>query len=152
MFLENDDEIFVKIAFDKSKDFIARQPIKMYVNSAGYDLFADESVTILKWSRAFVNTGIRFSIPKGYFGEIKPRSGLAIKNGITAFNGTIDSGYLGFVYIIVFNLSDNDYNVKKGDRIAQIIFKKCQSVSFMVSDELNFNTDRGVKGFGSSGV
>ena len=83
-------------------------PICLYSNSAGYDLFAAESVTVLKWSRVF-------------YGEIKPRSGLALRNGIVAFNGTVDSGYAGFVYVIVFNNSDFDFNIEKGNRIAQII-------------------------------
>ena len=153
LFLGNDnEEIVVNISFDKSKDFNSKIPIKIYVNSAGYDLFADESITILKWSRSSVNTNIRFDIPKGFYGEIKPRSGLAIRNGLLAFNGTIDSGYLGYVYVILFNCSDFDYNVKKGDRIAQIIFRKCHSVSFNFCGKVSFDTDRGVKGFGSSGV
>ena len=152
LFLGNDDEIVVNISFDKTEDFKSKIPIKMYSNSADYDLFAGESVTVLKWSRASVNTNIRFDIPKGFYGEIKPRSGLAIRNGLLAFNGTVDAGYLGFVYIIIFNSSDFDFNIKKGDRIAQIIFRKCHSVSFNYCEEVSFDTDRGVKGFGSSGV
>ena len=90
-------------------------------------------------------------IPNGYYGEICPRSGLAVRNSILAFNGTIDSGYLGIIYVLLFNLSDKEYFIKKGDRIAQIIFKKFENVSFSFC-ELTFDTDRGVKGFGSSGV
>ena len=150
LFLGNEnEEIAVNISFDKSKTTI---PMEMYLDSAGYDLFADESITILKWSRASICTSIRFQIPKDFYGEIKSRSGLAIKNGLLAFNGTVDAGYVGFVYVILFNNSDFDYNVKKGDRIAQIIFRKCHSVSFVVCDEVSIDTDRGVKGFGSSGV
>ena len=150
LFLGNEnEEIVVNISFDKSKTTI---PMKMYLDSAGYDLFADESITILKWCRASICTSIRFQIPKGFYGEIKSRSGLAIKNGLLAFNGTVDAGYVGFVYVILFNNSDFDYNVKKGDRIAQIIFRKCHSVSFVICDEVSIDTDRGVKGFGSSGV
>ena len=150
LFLGNEnEEIVVNISFDKSKTTI---PMKMYLDSAGYDLFADESITILKWSRASICTSILFQIPKGFYGEIKSRSGLAIKNGLLAFNGTADAGYVGFVYVILFNNSDFDYNVKKGDRIAQIIFRKCHSVSFVVCDEVSIDTDRSVKGFGSSGV
>ena len=152
LFLGNDDEIIINISFDKSEDFKSKIPIKMYANSAGYDLISDESVTILKWSRALVNTNIRFDIPKGFYGEIKPRSGLALRNGLVAFNGTVDSGYLGFVYVLVFNNSDFDFDIKKGDRIAQIIFRKCHSVTFNYSERVSFDTDRGVKGFGSSGV
>ena len=152
LFLGNDDEIVVNISFDKTEDFKSKIPIKMYANSAGYDLFAGESASISKWSRASINTNIRFDIPKGFYGEIKPRSGLALRNGLLAFNGTVDAGYLGFVYIIMFNSSDFDFNIKKGDRIAQIIFRKCHSVSFKYSEEVSFDTDRGVKGFGSSGI
>ena len=153
LFLENEnEEIVVNISFDNSKDFESKIPLKMYVDSAGYDLFANESFRILKWSRAAINTGIRFQIPKGFYGEIKSRSGLAFKNGLFAFNGTIDAGYVGFVYVLLFNNSDYDYNVKEGDRIAQIIFRKCHSVTFVVCDKVSFDTDRGVKGFGSSGV
>ena len=124
----------------------------MYSNSAGYDLSAGESAIIPKWSRVSVNTKIRFDIPKGFYGEIKLRSGLAIRNGIIAFNGTVDSGYSGFVYVIVFNNSDVDFNIEKGNRIAQIIFKKCHSVSFNYCEQVSVDTDRGVNGFGSSGV
>ena len=152
LFLQNDnEEIDVSISFEKSKDFKSI-PMKMYLDSAGYDLFADESITILIWSRASVSSNIRFKILKGFYGEIKSRSGLALKNGLFAFNGTVDAGYAGFVYVILFNNSDFDYHVKKDDRIAQIIFRKCHSVSFVVCDEVSIDTDRGVKGFGSSRV
>ena len=124
----------------------------MYSNSAGYDLSAGESAIIPKWSRVSVNIKIRFDIPKGFYGEIKPRSGLAIRNGIIAFNGTVDYGDYGFVYVIVFNNSDVDFNIEKGNRIAQIIFKKCHSVSFNYCEQVSVDTDRGVNGFGSSGV
>ena len=153
LFLGKENEtVVVNVSFDKSNDSEGKIPIKMYLDSAGYDLSAGESFCILKWSRASINTNIRFQIPKGFYGEIKPRSGLAIRNGIVAFNGTVDSGYVGFVYVILFNNSDYDFDVKKGDRIAQIIFRKCHSVSFVFSEYLNCDTDRGVKGFGSSGV
>ena len=148
MFLGN--EILIKIG-NSSDSLNVNKPIKAYVNSAGYDLYSDESFNILPWSRAAISTGTRMFIPNGYYGEICPRSGLAVRNGILAFNGTIDSGYLGIVYVLLFNLSDKEYFIKKGDRIAQIIFKKFENVSFSF-DELTFNTDRGVKGLGSSGV
>ena len=149
---KEDENVLVNISFDKTEDFKSKIPIKMYANSAGYDLFAGESVSISKWSRSSVNTNIRFEIPKGFYGEIKPRSGLAIRKGMVAFNGTVDSDYVGFVYVIMFNFSDFDFDIKKGDRIAQIIFRKCHSVSFKYCDEVSFDTDRGVKGFGSSGI
>ena len=143
------DEIVVKVSFDKNDSFI---PVQMYSDSAGYDLYSGESVLIPKWSRLAINTNIRFDIPKGFYGEIKSRSGLALKNGVIAFNGTVDSGYLGFVFVIIFNNSDVDFNINKGNRIAQIIFKKCHSVSFKYWEQVSVISDRGVKGFGSSGV
>ena len=152
LFLGKDEEIVVNISFDKSEDFKSKIPVKMYPNSAGYDLFAGESITISKWSRAIVNTNIRLDIPKGFYGEVKPRSGLALRHGVTAFNGTIDSGYLGFVYMLIFNNSDFDFTIEKGNRIAQIIFKKCHSVSFKYCEQVSFDTERGVSAFGSSGV
>ena len=113
----------IKIKYFEESIF-AKEPVKATEESAGYDLFSDESPPILPWSRALVNSGIRLSIPKGYYGEICPRSGLAVKNGILAFNGTVDSGYSGIVFVLLFILSDKTYIVSKGDRISQIIFKK----------------------------
>ena len=127
MFLGN--EILIKIG-NSSDSLNVNKPIKAYVNSAGYDLYSDESFNILPWSRGAISTGIRMFIPNGYYGEICPRSGLAVRNSILAFNGTIDSGYLGIIYVLLFNLSDKEYSIKKGDRIAQIIFKKFENVSF----------------------
>ena len=149
MFLGN-EKIVINVTFDKNETSI---PILWYNDSAGYDLPSAETITVPKWSRRLVNTKLRFDIPKGFYGEIKGRSGLAIKKGVVAFNGTVDSGYSGFVYIVVFNFSNDDYLIEKGDRIAQIIFQKCHSVIFKVVDKvgLAFST-RGESGFGSSGV
>ena len=130
----------------------AKTPLKAYPNSACYDLFANESFRIMSNSRGLVCTGIKMSIPKGFYGQISPRSGLALKNGVVAFSGTIDSGYLGIVYVLLFNFSSNDFLVEKGNRIAQIIFKRCENVSFLEVENLTFDSKRGVKGFGSSGL
>ena len=122
LFLGN--ELLIKLNRSSISSEIVEKPKKMYLNSAGYDLFAAESFKILSGSRAVISTSIRMQIPKGYYGEISPRSGLALKNGIVAFNGIIDSGYLGVAYVILFNFSSEDFSVEKGNRIAQIIFKK----------------------------
>ena len=90
-------------------------------------------------------------IPKGYYGEISPRSGIALKNGVVAFNGTVDSGYLGVVYVLLFNFSSGKFSVEKGNRITQMIFKKCENVSFSF-ETLIFDSERGIKAFGSSGL
>ena len=147
LFLEN--VVVVKLCASTTE--VSKIPLKAYTDSAGYDLFADETVEVLSNSRAVVSTGLKMKIPKGYFGQISPRSGLAFKDGIVAFNGTIDSGYLGIVYVLLFNFSSKDFLVEKGNRIAQMIFKKCENVSFSL-EYLTFDSERGVKGFGSSGL
>ena len=91
------------------------------------------------------------AIPKGFLGRISPRSGLAVNRGIVAFSGTIDSSYRGIIYVLLLNFWHDDYIVEKGNRIAQIIFQKCENVSFL-DDTLDFASERGVKGFGSSGL
>ena len=123
----------------------------MYVDSAGHDLFANESIKVCAGSRALVTVDLRMAIPKGFFGRISPRSGLAVNHGIVAFNGTIDAGYRGIIYALLFNFSKDDYIVEKGNRIAQIIFQKYENVCFL-EDTLDFTSERGVKTFGSSGL
>ena len=142
-------KIVINVSFDKNETKI---PVLWYEDSAGYDLPSAETITVPKWSRRLVNTKLRFDIPKGFFGEIKARSGIAVKKGVVAFNGTIDSGYIGFVYIIVFNFSNDDYLIQKGERIAQIIFQKCHPVSFNFCQKITSTCSRGELGLGSSGV
>ena len=148
LFLGN-EKIVINVTFDKNE---TRIPVLWYNDSAGYDLPSAETITVPKWSRRLVNTKLRFDIPKGFYGEIKARSGIAIKKGVIAFNGTVDSGYTGFVYVIVFNFSNDDFLIQKGDRIGQIIFQKCHSVSFNICEKLISISERGESGFGSSGV
>ena len=149
LFLGN--ELEIKLSRSSISSDVVEKPKRAYVNSEGYDLFADESIEVLPNSRAVISTGLRMQVPKGYCGQISSRSGLALKNGVIAFNGTIDSGYFGVVCILLFNFSFEKFVVEKGNRVAQIIFKKCESVSFSFED-LNFDSERGVKGFGSSGL
>ena len=149
LFLGN--ELEIKLSRSSISSEVVEKPKKAYVNSAGYDLYADESVGIFPSSRAVISTGLRMQIPKGYYGEICPRSGLALKNGVVAFNGTIDSGYFGVAYVLLFNFSSEKFSVEKGNCIAQMIFMKCENISFSFED-LNFDSERGVKGFGSSGL
>ena len=146
--LLGNEKIVINVSFDKTETSL---PLIWHSDSAGYDLPSAETITVSKWSREVVNTKLRFGIPKGFYGEIKARSGLAVK-GVVAFNGTIDSGYSGFVYIIVFNFSNDDYLIKKGDRIAQIIFRKCHFASFNFCEKVSSTSTRGESGFGSSGV
>lgn len=125
------------------------------VNSAGMDLRAylpEGAIVIKPLQRVLVPTGLFMEIPEGYEGQVRPRSGLAIKNGITVLNtpGTIDADYRGEVKIILINLSDTDFTISSGDRIAQIIFAKCEQMEVMNVETLS-ETERGAGGFGHTG-
>ena len=125
------------------------------VNSAGMDLRAylpEGAIVIKPLQRVLVPTGLFMEIPEGYEGQVRPRSGLAIKNGITVLNtpGTIDADYRGEVKIILINLSDTDFTINSGDRLAQIIFAKCEQME-VVNVETLSETERGAGGFGHTG-
>ena len=128
-----------------------KQPYKAYVDSAGFDLYADETILVLPRNRSLISIGLSMQIPLGYCGKIYSRSGLANEHGIVAFNGIIDPGFSGVVKVLLFNLSDEEYLVQKGTRIAQMIFVKTENVVFEF-DILDLKSDRNNKGFGSSGV
>ena len=128
-----------------------KQPYKAYVDSAGFDLYADETILVLPRNRTLVSIGLSMQIPLGYCGKIYSRSGLANKHAIVAFNGIIDPGFSGVVKVLLFNFSDEEYLVQKGTRIAQMIFVKTENVVFKF-DILDLKSDRNNKGFGSSGV
>jgi dUTP pyrophosphatase len=129
--------------------------VPMYARDgdAGADLYASESLTLVAWGRTLVKTGIKIAIPYGYVGLIHPRSGLAFNTGITVLNapGTIDSGYRGEVGVILFNSTDVDFKIEAGDRIAQLVVQKVETVEFNKVDALT-ESDRGKSGFGSTGV
>jgi len=118
----------------------------------------DGSFVLKSGSTALIPTGIKFDIPEGYEIQIRPRSGLAFKNGITVLNspGTVDSDYTGEIKIILYNTGAiDDFTFKNGDRIAQAVLTPVMSKSFVslkLVDKLNKNTDRGSGGFNSTGV
>ena len=123
--------------------------------SAGMDLYAniDEPITLKPLERTLVKTGLFISLPKGYEAQIRPRSGLAFKNGITVLNtpGTIDADYRGEIGVILVNLSSQDFTVNDGDRIAQMVIAKHETATWEAVENLD-ETNRGEGGFGSSGV
>lgn len=123
--------------------------------SAGMDLRAalTEPVVLKPLQRALIPTGLYIELPKGYEAQVRPRSGLAIKKGISLINtpGTIDSDYRGEVKIILINLSNETAHVHHGERIAQMIIHKYEKAEFTEVDELS-DTDRGEGGFGHTGV
>ena len=125
------------------------------INSAGMDLRAylpDGELVIKPMQRALVPTGLFMEIPVGYEGQVRPRSGLAIKSGITVLNspGTIDADYRGEVKVILINLSDVDFVIKSGDRIAQLVIAKCEQMEVVEVETLS-ETERGAGGFGHTG-
>jgi dUTP pyrophosphatase len=121
--------------------------------AAGMDICAAESLNLRTGKRAAVATGFAFAIPKGYEIQIRPRSGLALKNGITCLNtpGTIDSDYRGEIKVILANLGEEDFSIKTGDRIAQIVIAPVSQAAMIEVDTLD-TTIRGTGGFGSTGV
>ena len=127
----------------------ARMPTWAHEDDAGMDLYSREDVTIHPNVRAVLDTGVHLAIPKGWCGYIKSRSGLMAKKGIMT-DGTIDSGYRGSIGVILFNLSGKRVEIKKGERIAQITFHKCEHPTLVQVDSLD-QTDRGTGGFGSTG-
>ncbi|MGN0033148.1 MAG: dUTP diphosphatase [Candidatus Limimorpha sp.] len=125
-------------------------------NSAGMDLRAflpEGPITIKPLQRALVPTGLFMEIPSGYEGQVRPRSGLAIKSGITVLNspGTIDADYRGEVKIILINLSDTDFVINSGDRVAQLIIARCEQAEIETVEALT-ETERGSGGFGHTGA
>ena len=122
--------------------------------SAGMDLYAavDGMVTLLPGTIQLIPTGIRISIPPGLEGQVRPRSGLALKHGIGVLNspGTIDSDYRGMVGVILFNFSKEPFIIKRGDRIAQLVINRFEKVIFSVTHELD-SSERDSGGFGSTG-
>lgn len=128
----------------------AKLPTRGSNESAGYDLYSSEDGIILPYSHKLISTGITLEIPKGYYGKIAPRSGLAYKNGIDIFAGIIDSDYRGVIKCILYNSSNTEFKYNIGDRIAQIIFHKHEIYEFNIIEHIN-ETDRSSKGFGSTG-
>ena len=123
--------------------------------SAGLDLRAnlDEPVTLQPLQRALIPTGLRIALPQGYEAQVRPRSGLALKHGITLLNtpGTIDADYRGEVGVIMVNLSTEPFTVADGDRIAQLVIARHEQAEWVAAKSLD-ETERGEGGFGHSGI
>lgn len=128
----------------------AKIPDQPYAGDAGFDLYALENVALEPGVRTGVRTGISMAIPEGYVGLIWDKSGVSIKKGQKTLAGVVDSGYRGEVLVGMVNLSDETYTFKKGDKVAQMLIQKVESIHIEEVDELD-DTERGEKGFGSSG-
>ena len=123
--------------------------------SAGMDVrsFIESPIILKPFERKLVNTGLYAQLEKGYEIQVRPRSGLALKKGITVLNspGTIDADYRGEIGVILINLSNDDFIINTGDRIAQLVVSKHEQPNLEQTDSLD-STSRGEKGFGSTGV
>ena len=134
-----------------------RQPLPTYATalSAGMDLRAniDEDITLLPMQRQLVPTGLYIALPEGYEAQIRPRSGLALKHGVTVLNtpGTVDADYRGEIMVLLINFSNEPFIVKDGERIAQMIVAKHEQVNFELTETLD-ETERGAGGYGHTGL
>lgn len=128
-------------------------PLKAHEGDAGMDLFSIEDITLQSMERKLIHTGIKIQLPKNTEAQIRPRSGLALKYGITVLNtpGTIDEGYRGEIGVILINLSKEEFKVEKGMKIAQMVIKPILNVEVEEVNELT-ETSRGEGGFGSTGL
>lgn len=128
-------------------------PHYVHEGDAGLDLYSIEDTVVLAGERKLVGTGLKAEIPMGYEMQIRPKSGLAVKFGITVLNtpGTIDCGYRGEIMVILYNSSKADYRVKKGEKIAQAVIAKVENAEIEEVSELS-ETTRGDGGFGSTGL
>lgn len=135
----------------------SEHPLPKYATeqSAGADLTANisESVTLRPLERCLIPTGIHIGLLSGYEAQVRPRSGLALKHGVTVLNapGTIDADYTGEIGVVLINLSDKDFVINDGDRIAQLVIARHESAEWVQVDRLD-ETERGDGGYGHTGV
>jgi len=145
----------MKVKIKRLHSFDLPLPHFMTPGSAGMDIYAanEEEITIGVGSRVLVPTGIAIALPSDCEAQIRPRSGLALKHGLTLLNtpGTIDSDYRGEIQLIVINLGDKEYTLTRGERIAQMVFSRVFQPEIIEVEVLE-ETDRGAGGFGHTGV
>jgi len=165
--LYQDNSVFLQVMRDaqlKDKEMLkvkinnrGRQPLPTYATalSAGMDLRAniEEDITLLPLQRQLVPTGLHIALPEGYEAQVRPRSGLALKHGITVLNtpGTVDADYRGEIMVLLVNFSNEPFTVKDGERIAQMVITKHEKVDFELVDTLD-ETERGAGGYGHTGL
>lgn len=134
-----------------------KQPLPVYATaqSAGMDLRAniDSPITLHPMERQLIPTGLRIALPEGFEAQVRPRSGLALKHGITVLNtpGTIDADYRGELKVLLVNFSHTDFIINAGERIAQMVIARYEKVDFELVTELD-DTERGNGGYGHTGV
>jgi dUTP pyrophosphatase len=141
----------IKVKIIKDWDLLANLPTKSHRSDAGWDLYTVEGpFELMPGDRHIFYTGISFEIPEGYVGLIWPRSGMAVKKGIDVLAGEVDAGYRGEVKVCLLNTGDEPCTIRKGDRIAQILFQEVPNFDLEIVSEFS-TSDRGEGGFGSTG-
>ena len=125
-------------------------PSYSHPGDAGADLKASEQTKVPTRGKSLVPTGLRIALPEGHVGLVWPRSGLAVKHSIDCGAGVIDAKYRGEIQVLLFNHSDKDFIIEPGDRIAQLLIQKVESINFLPVDDLD-ETERNKGGFGSTG-
>ncbi|ORE05319.1 dUTP diphosphatase [Rhizopus microsporus var. microsporus] len=128
----------------------AKLPTRGSAHAAGYDLYCAHDTVIPAQGKSIVATDISIAIPEGHYGRVAPRSGLASKHHLDTGAGVIDADYRGPVGVLLFNFSKEDYQVKRGDRIAQLVIEKISTPEVVEVDSLE-ESERGAGGFGSTG-
>lgn len=140
----------MKVKFQKiSED--ATIPCYGHLGDAGLDIFSAENILLKVGARKRVRTGIKMELPKGYAGLVWDKSGIAFNEGVKTMGGVIDSGYRGEILIVLVNLGKNNYEIKKGQKIAQLLIQKIEEAKIKIADIVG-ETSRGADGFGSTGL
>lgn len=133
----------------------ARAPSRGSMGAAGYDMYASEDAIVPARGQALIGTGVSIVCPPGTYGRVAPRSGLAVKHGISTGAGVVDADYRGEVKVVLFNHGEKDFEIHAGDRIAQLVLEKIVTPDLEVLDDSQWeqicNTERGAGGFGSTG-
>ena len=141
-----------KVKFRMKDEAHDLYPRKAHTDDAAYDLYSASDVTIASGERTLIPTGLHIALPEGFEAQVRPRSGLALKKGLTILNtpGTIDAGYRGEVGVIAYNSSEDSLTFNRGDRIAQMVIQKLPEIELVQADTLETSV-RGEGGFGSTG-
>lgn len=145
----------IKVVIEQTEEGLDL-PLPKYMSeqAAGMDLYAcvQDDITLKKSEIKLIPTGIKIALPSGYEAQIRPRSGLALKHGISLVNspGTIDADYRGEIKIIMINVGQEDFIIKRGDRIAQMVINKIEQIEWVVVEKLELS-ERGAGGFGHTG-
>ena len=129
----------------------ATLPTRGSSGAVGYDLYSIDEVVVPPSQRALDGTGVAVILPMNVYGRVAPRSGLAVKHGIQVGAGVVDPDYRGEIKVVLFNQGDKHFEIKKGDRIAQLVLERCETPDVREVESLD-ETDRGSGGFGSTGA